>query len=97
MKIHLYNRDGATLWLEKLSNIENHISEWKLNADKESQYCLEYMRVIGNYPDNITAIDPSGGPFLAVGDYLDYFPKKYKIVKINQNLTLWLSEGNNNN
>lgn len=93
MKIQLYNRDGANLWLEKLRDIEPYISEWSLKANSDYEYCLKYIRVIGDFK----AIDPPGGPFLALGDELDYFPRKYKIVKIKPNLTIWLSERNNNN
>ena len=84
MKINLFNRDGATMWLEKLGN-----NIWELKVDKAHDYCLKYIRVIGNYE----AIDPSGGPFLSVGDYVD---KTHKIVDILSCTILKLSEDNNN-
>jgi len=77
-KIKLFNRDGATLWLE---NTENNI--WKLNVDEDHTWVLEHIRVIGNYPTHIIAVDPSGGPYIEIGSYLkDTKDNKYKIVKI---------------
>ena len=92
MKIKLYNRDGANLWLEEVDEISPTISTWKLRVDNNHKYCLEYIRVIGNYPDNIEAIDPSGGPMISVGDKLK---DKYEIVKIINSTTFWISEGTN--
>lgn len=87
-KINLYNRDGANLWLENES--ENY---WKLKVDKKHEYCLQYIRIIGDYPSNIQAIDPSGGPFLSKGDILD---NNYEIVGFLNGTTLILNERNNN-
>ena len=95
MKIQLYNRDGANLQLVKIGDIEPHISEWKLEVDSKHEYCLEHIRVVFN-GTNIEAIDPSGGPYLCLSDELDY-NLKYKIINITSDLTLWLSERNNNN
>ena len=92
-KIKLYNRDGANMWLEKTKDLGNNLSEWKLKVDSKHQYCLEYIRIIGNYPTSIDAIDPSGGPMLSVADE---FENKYKIVKINSINNIWISERNNN-
>lgn len=96
MKIQLYNRNGADLKLEKIKNIEPNISEWKLQVDPNHEYCLKYMRIIFNGMD-IKALDPSGGPYLSISDELDYSLKSYKIVNITSDLTLWLSERNNDN
>jgi len=93
MKIKLYNRDGADLWLEKIKNIENNIFEWKLNVDNKHDYCLKYCRIIGDYPKEIEAIDPSGGPLLSLGSE---FEGKYKIINIINPNTFWISERNNN-
>ena len=94
-KIKLYNRDGANLWLENTGEqAAENISIWKLNVDSKHKYCLEYIRVIGNYPYEIEAIDPSGGPMLSLGDE---FEGKYKIVKINSTNDIWISERDNNN
>lgn len=93
MKIKLYNRDGAELWLEKISNIKENISLWELKVDDKHSYCLKYIRVIGDYPDNIEAVDPSGGPFISLSDE---FSDKYKIIKIINPTTFWISERNNN-
>ena len=102
-KIKLFNRDGADLWLEQknLKEIEPYISEWELKVDKEHSYVLEFCRFIGEYQeendrinwDVIEAIDPSGGPFISLGDE---FEDKYKIVKINSIQNIWISERNNN-
>lgn len=93
-KIKLYNRDGANLWLERKELlVEPNISSWELKCDKNHKYCLEYIRVIGKYPDNIESIDPSGGPMLSVADE---FENKYKIVKIYGIDNILISERNNN-
>lgn len=92
MKIKLHNRDGAELWLEKISNIKENLSLWELKVDDKHSYCLEYMRVIGDYPNNIEAVDPSGGPFISLSDE---FLNKYKIIKIINPTTFWISERNN--
>ena len=77
-KIRLPNRDGANLWLEPS---ENNI--WKLKVDDSHAWVLEYMRVIGDYPNHIIAVDPSGGPYIEVEDTLkDTKNNRYKIVKI---------------
>ena len=94
-KIKLYNRDGADLWLENTGEqAAENIAIWKLNVDSKHKYCLKYIRVIGNYPYEIEAIDPSGGPMLSVGDL---FENKYEIVKINSVNNIWIGERNNNN
>ena len=102
-EIRLFNRDGADLRLvqKHLKEIEPHITEWELQVDKKHNYVLEFVRFIGNYDEDknsvdwsvIEAIDPSGGPFISLGDE---FENKYKIVKINGVKSLWLSERNNN-
>lgn len=91
MKIKLYNRDGADLWLEKEdSNI------WKLKVDQNHTYVLKYIRIIG-YPE-IEAIDPSGGPFISVGDVLNDIENRfYKVIEIINYTTLKLKEENGNN
>lgn len=96
-KIILPNRDGAKLWLEQFNN-----SEWRLTVDKKHLYCLEYLRVTGTLSNgkitDIEAIDPSGGPYLSLGEILegeedDY----YEIVKFINPTTLLLSERDNDN
>ena len=93
MKIKLFNRDGADMWIEKGRKIDSNIFEWTLKVDKQHNYCLEYIRMIGNYPLEIDAVDPSGGPFISVGDE---FENKYKIIKIINCTTFLISERNNN-
>lgn len=93
-KIKLYNRDGADLWLENTGEqVAENIAKWKLNVDDKHKYCLEYIRFIGNYPSEIEAIDPSGGPIISVEDV---FENKYEIVKINSANDIWIGERNNN-
>ena len=93
MKINLHNRDGAELWLEKIKDVAEGITEWRLYADNKHQYCLNYMRYIGDDPYNIEAVDPSGGPMIGLGDTFD---KKYQIFKIINPTTFWIRERNNN-
>lgn len=102
-EIKLFNRDGADLKLvqKHLKEIEPRITEWELEVDKEHSYVLEFCRFIGEHQiennkvnwDVIEAIDPSGGPFISLGDE---FEGKYKIVKINSVNSIWISERNNN-
>lgn len=68
MKINLFNRDGADLWLEPKT--------WTLKVDDSHKYALDFMRLIGD--EEIEAVDPSGGPFISVGDILG----EYKVTKI---------------
>lgn len=91
-KIKLFNRDGADLWLEKIREINPNVFEWKLMVDKKHDYCLKYLRIIGNYPTEIEAVDPSGGPMINLGDE---FEGKYKIVQIVRPTIFWISERNN--
>ena len=58
-KIKLPNRDGSDLYLV------NKGDYWKLEGPK---LYTSYLRIIGNFPDNIRAIDPPGGPFMSIGD-----------------------------
>ena len=94
-EIKLFNRDGADLRLvqKHLKEIEPHITEWELQVDEKHRYVLEFCRYIGDNFLEPEAIDPSGGPFISLGDE---FENKYKIVKINSVKSLWLSERNNN-
>ena len=80
MKIRLFNRDGADLWLEKIKKVSEHEFEWRLYVDQKHLYCLQYIRCIGDYPDNLEAVDPSGGPMINLGDRFEN--GKYKIIKI---------------
>lgn len=94
-RIKLYNRDGANLYLEcTYKEVSKNTYVWSLVVDYKHEYILKYMRIIGDYPYNIEAIDPSGGPMLSVGDE---FEGKYKIVKINSINNIWVNERNNNN
>ena len=59
--IKLYNRYGDNIYLENLEN-----NKWVLRGGDD------YYRVIfDKSPDDIKAVDPSGGPFLSVGDKVE--------------------------
>jgi len=65
MKVDYYNRQGDTIVFEKLDN----------NTVKMSGY--QYSRSGFNDDGSITFIDPSGGPYIAVGMNLsNYFNTK---------------------
>lgn len=57
-----------------------HIADnlWLFKSDPKS---AGYVRLIGDYPNNIKAFDPDGGPFLSVGDKI----KDYTIKSITHN------------
>ena len=101
-EIKLYNRDGADLKLVYIREIEPNISEWKFQVDEKHNYVLEFVRFMGDYNEennsidwyNIKAVDPSGGPFISLGDE---FENKYKIVRINSIKSICISERTNNN
>lgn len=63
------NRDGAHLWFE---NIKDNIYE--LKTDK--QFVLEYCRIGFINKTNLVMVDPSGGPYIAVGDEFDGYKLK---------------------
>lgn len=94
--INLHNRDRAKLYLEKINNENPGL--WKLKVDDKHKYVLEYIRVIGHSLDgrivNIEAIDPSGGPFISIGDK---FEEKYEVVGFKDYTTLIISENEGNN
>lgn len=95
MKIILHNRDGANLWLQKIEDLEDKgLSKWELKVDDKHKYCLQYMRVIGDYPLSIEAVDPSGGPYISISDE---FEGKYKIVNIINPTIFIISERHSNN
>lgn len=55
----LPTHDGSNNYLEDLGN-----NKYKLHAQYE-----DYMRVIYNEDNSIYAIDPSGGPFMTIGEF----------------------------
>ena len=89
-KIKLYNRDGADLYLVKTNKkVDDGTYEWHLDVDKDHLYCLEYMQLIGKLPF-IESIDPSGGPFISVGDTFNN--GKYTVIQINGIKNIWIKE-----
>lgn len=95
MKIKLPNRDRADLWLEQIDDSDL----WKLTVDKDHEYCLKYMRCGGDFDieekdgkqiihwKSRQMIDPSGGPYLEIGDEIE----GHKILEIVDDLILRLS------
>ena len=87
MKIYLYNRDGAKLFLvSDINEDDKKEKTWKFYVDKQHEYIFESMGVIYDTIENpnkrIVAIDPSGGPYLYVGLVLE---DKYWIKEIKWN------------
>ena len=58
--IKLPNRYGLSILLEHIKD-----NDWKLKIPSKNPY-----RIIGN-KGNIQAVDPPGGPFIAVGDKIE--------------------------
>ncbi len=83
-----YNRDGAKIWLEQIND-----DIYSINSNK--RYVMEHMRIIyDDVPDDAEiydfnwnngkkaicyALDPSGGPYIALGTIID---NKYKVIRI---------------
>lgn len=67
-KIVLYSRYD---YIHTLEHIGNNL--WKLKCDPNSP---QIVRFIGDYPNNIKAIDPDGGPFLSVGSKVNEYTIK---------------------
>ena len=100
MTIRLYNRYRARLYLyrdDESTPIKPEIYEWKMIVDPDHKYILEYCRIIykEGLDSDIMAIDPSGGPFLPVGQ--KFQNEKYEIIKINSTKSIWISERINDN
>lgn len=55
-KIKLPNRDGNNLYLV------NKGDYWQLEGP---ELYTSYLRIIGDFPNRIQAIDPPGGPFMS--------------------------------
>jgi len=118
MRIKLFNRDGASIYLyrnDEATPIEPNIYEWEITVDSRHNYVLEYCRYIGEFNvdkennttlwNYIEAIDPSGGPFLSLGDEFEFSKLNEekevikmlgKIIKINSAKSIWISERTEN-
>lgn len=74
---YIYNRDGASLWFEKVDK-----NEYILNVDEKHKYVLEYACMdYESVPDDSMiydcyingkkgiyySFDPSGGPYICLG------------------------------
>lgn len=73
--IKLYNRYNSDIRLEYISK-----DLWQLKSKDDDD--LNYMRFIYEDDKTLHAVDPSGGPYLAVGSVVG---DKYKIVEIFKN------------
>ena len=74
-EIKLYNRDHADLRLVSEDEII-----WEFRVDDEHDYIFEYMRVgYSKDPKTIEMIDPSGGPYISIGQRLS---KDYVVESI---------------
>jgi hypothetical protein len=62
MRIDFYNRDSQKVWLEQVGEGE----WWQLRLGQPSLF--NYTRLLfEDEGDGIYAVDPPGGPFIAVG------------------------------
>lgn len=75
-KIPLFNRYGSKVFLE---HKENNI--YYLRGDEEALMAVG-VTFDGN-PDNITAVDPSGGPYISVGSEIikEYVVESIEFIK----------------
>jgi hypothetical protein len=88
IKIIDKNRDGAKLWFEQIDN--SNIYTIKTNKDFVLEYCrfifealpedsIEYDHIYNERKVKYKSFDPSGGPFISVGDVIC---EKYKLKRI---------------
>ena len=83
-EIKLYNRDGANLRL-----VSEEGKAWKFDVDEKHQYVLEYCRIGFKEGDKeIEFVDPSGGPFLSVGQRLDKTHVIESIISTNNGIVI---------
>jgi hypothetical protein len=87
IKITDRNRDGAKLWFEQ---IDNNIYAIKTDKNFVLEYCrfifenipadsIEYDHIYNDRKVKYKSFDPSGGPFISVGDVI---AEKYKLKRI---------------
>lgn len=75
-EIPLFNRHGSKVFLE---HKENNI--YYLRGDEEALMAVG-VTFNGN-PNNITAVDPSGGPYISIGSEIikDYIIESIEFIK----------------
>lgn len=83
-RIKLPNRETNNLYLV------NEDDYWVLDGPK---LYLEHTRLIGDYPSNIVAIDPPGGPFMSIGD--SYGGKKIVKFDVEDYIKIYLEDETN--
>lgn len=90
IKITDRNRDGAKLWFERIDNINKNIYTIKTDKNFVLKYCrfifenipadsVEYDHVYNESKVKYKSFDPSGGPFISVGDIIS---DKYELKRI---------------
>lgn len=84
-KIKLQNRDNNDLYLIRQKG------DYFVLREKSDDMYVSSIRIIGDI-DNIDAIDPSGGPFLKVGDKINKTTTIKKIEYENNILKIFLDE-----
>lgn len=74
-------------YLHTLEHIGNDL--WQFVPDLRS---AGTYRLIGDYPNNIKALDPEGGPFMSVGDKIENYTIKsisaggiFELINENEN------------
>ena len=86
-EIKLFNRDNANLCLISEDN-----KTWKFKVDANHEYILKYMRIGYNDNNIIDMIDPSGGPYLSIGQRLDKTHIIKSIIEQNNELIIITEE-----
>lgn len=74
-RIDLPNRDGMKVWLEKVEG-----EKYLLKIEKDYPIQVTYS---SNNKEDISAVDPSGGPMIYVGCFVDdkNYVKKIEWIK----------------
>lgn len=86
------NRDGAKIWLEQINNSNEYILNtdksfvlehcriiYDILSDDVEEYDFSWNINNSNIKVKCNALDPSGGPYISIGDV---FEEKYKLNRI---------------
>lgn len=84
----LPNRDGINVWLEPS---EINKGWFTIMADKPVTFQLTLER-LEDESDQILAVDPTGGPMIALGENKDKSGNIFVVEEINEDLDLKLKE-----
>lgn len=77
-----YTADGGTATLEQFKEL---VHEWDDKASRYTELAKKYMSLVYSDTESIDMVDPSGGPYIAVGmplDWIDSSLKGKRITKI---------------